>query len=263
MQEKCYNITFGGKVAQGHNIEEVKRNLAIIFKLDDGKIEQFFTGKKLMIKKNITYQLAMQYKTAFEKAGAICGVAECEVTDSKDSPQVNESKAMLPPHERITSEPKVRKKGENIESEPQELASRWHRLGGALLDVLIMMIITVPVMMATGIFSQISQGQQMSIGQGVFFLIFGFVVFLILHGYLLSKHGQTIGKRVMGTRIVDLNGQIVPFAKVFLLRYFVIGVIAQTPIIGNLLGLVNALFIFRKNKRCIHDLMAGTKVVNA
>jgi uncharacterized RDD family membrane protein YckC len=263
MQGKCYNITFGGKVAQGHNTEEVKRNLAIVFRLDAGKIGQFFAGKELTIKKNITYPLAMKYKTAFEKAGAICGVEECEVTDSKDSPQVNASQVMPPYHERIASKPKVRKNGRNIDSEFQELASRWHRLGGALLDVLIMMIITVPVMMATGIFSQISQGRQMSIAQGVFFLIFGFVVFLILHGYLLSKHGQTIGKRVMGTRIVDLNGEIVPLAKVFLLRYFVIGVIAQIPIIGNLLGLVNALFIFGKNKRCIHDLIAGTKVVNA
>lgn len=79
MQEKHYNIAFGGKAAQGHNIEEVKRNLASIFKLEGGKVEQLFTGKKHIIKKNIPYQSVMKYKRAFEKAGAICEIRAVEI----------------------------------------------------------------------------------------------------------------------------------------------------------------------------------------
>jgi uncharacterized RDD family membrane protein YckC len=32
---------------------------------------------------------------------------------------------------------------------------------------------------------------------------------------------------------------------------------------GNALGTLDALFVFRRDKRCLHDLIAGTKVVRA
>lgn len=54
-------------------------------------------------------------------------------------------------------------------NETPELAGRWKRLGGALLDSLIAMAISIPVMMMAGVFKEITQGQQMSIGQRVFF----------------------------------------------------------------------------------------------
>lgn len=76
MLEKRYDISYGGKIAEGHNIEEVKRNLASIFKTNPGKIEGFFAGKTSVVKRNITYDSAMRYKMAFETAGAVCGVEE-------------------------------------------------------------------------------------------------------------------------------------------------------------------------------------------
>jgi hypothetical protein len=76
MLEKRYDISYVGKIAEGHDIAEVKRNLASIFKTNPGKIEEFFTGKKSVIKKNMTYESAMRYKMAFETAGAVCGVEE-------------------------------------------------------------------------------------------------------------------------------------------------------------------------------------------
>jgi hypothetical protein len=86
MSEKRYRILFGGKVAQGRDPEEVKRNLSSIFKLTDGKAEQFFTGKQVVIKKNLSYQSAMKYKMAFETAGAVCKVEEVESGLSMQSP---------------------------------------------------------------------------------------------------------------------------------------------------------------------------------
>jgi uncharacterized RDD family membrane protein YckC len=145
-----------------------------------------------------------------------------------------------------------------------ELASRWKRLGGALLDSLIAMAISVPVMMVAGVFKQITQGQQMTIGQRVFFFAFGLVVFFIVNGYLLAKHGQTVGKKLVGTRIVRVADEsLLPLGHVFGLRYLPLSVITQVPIAGNIFALVDCLFIFRKDKRCIHDLIAGTKVINA
>ena len=143
------------------------------------------------------------------------------------------------------------------------LASRWKRLAGALIDGLILMVIIVPIMLATGVLQQAFSGQEMTIGQQAVFFVVGWMVFLMLNGYLLFKKGQTIGKVVVKTRIVDLNGNVPSFGKLFVLRYLILGMVTQIPILGGLVGFVNPLFIFGKERRCIHDYMAGTRVINA
>lgn len=40
-------------------------------------------------------------------------------------------------------------------------------------------------------------------------------------------------------------------------------VISAIPLAGAAFGLVDILFIFRADRRCIHDLIAGTHVVTA
>ncbi|MCY1389879.1 hypothetical protein D9M71_46890 [compost metagenome] len=44
-------------------------------------------------------------------------------------------------------------------------------------------------------------------------------------------------------------------------RYLVWWLLAYVPVIGVLLVMVDYLFIFRADRRCLHDLMAGTRVV--
>jgi uncharacterized RDD family membrane protein YckC len=145
----------------------------------------------------------------------------------------------------------------------QELASRWKRLGGALLDSIIAMVIHFPVIIISGVFKQLSQGQRLTIGQHIFFLFFAIAVFLAVNGYLLAKHGQTVGKKLVGTRIVaNDDEQILSFGRVFGLRYLPLFLIAKIPVFSKLFGIIDVLFIFRKDKRCIHDLIAGSKVVN-
>jgi uncharacterized RDD family membrane protein YckC len=39
-------------------------------------------------------------------------------------------------------------------------------------------------------------------------------------------------------------------------------VIAQIPVL-NLVMIIDPLLIFRKDKRCLHDLLAGTQVIEA
>ena len=46
------------------------------------------------------------------------------------------------------------------------------------------------------------------------------------------------------------------------MRYFPLAVIAQIPFAGGIFSLIDCLFIFREDRRCIHDLIAGTKVVD-
>ncbi|MEJ2647427.1 MAG: RDD family protein, partial [Sedimentisphaerales bacterium] len=74
--------------------------------------------------------------------------------------------------------------------------------------------------------------------------------------------GQTIGKALLSTKIVDLKGNIPNFGKIILLRYFLFGLLAQIPFIGGLFNLADALFIFGPERRCMHDYFAGTVVIN-
>jgi uncharacterized RDD family membrane protein YckC len=97
------------------------------------------------------------------------------------------------------------------------------------------------------------------ISEPAIFLI-GVIGLVVYQVYLLSTQGQTIGKKVMGIKIVkDDNGQNGGFVTNVLLRTILNGIICAIPFYF----LVDVLFIFREDQRCIHDLIAGTKVVEA
>ena len=92
----------------------------------------------------------------------------------------------------------------------------------------------------------------------LFFL--GILALAAVQIYFLSVQGQTIGKMVMSVKVVkidtDKNGGFVPNV---LLRAVLNGILGFIP----LYSLVDVLFIFREDRRCIHDLIASTKVVEA
>lgn len=90
------------------------------------------------------------------------------------------------------------------------------------------------------------------------------IIFLLLHGYLLATRGQTIGKMLLGVRIVDYNtDQLLSFGKLIGLRVVPVWMVSLIPFAGGCLVLIDTLFIFGNERRCIHDLIAGTKVVQA
>jgi len=154
-----------------------------------------------------------------------------------------------------------------LPGETSELAGRWERLGAAIVDGLLLLVIMAPLMYFGGYFGAAMEaaqrGQQLGIGQILLWTLIGFVVFVAVQAYPLNLNGQTWGKKLLDIKIVDLAGSKPALATLFVKRYLPIQVISAIPIIGPLFGLVNVLFIFRADKRCIHDLIAGTRVVSA
>ena len=71
----------------------------------------------------------------------------------------------------------------------------------------------------------------------------------------------TIVIELIGIRIADLEGRVPEFWRLIGLRYLPIMVVSVVPILGNILVLIDILFIFRSDRRCIHDMIAGTIVV--
>lgn len=91
-------------------------------------------------------------------------------------------------------------------------------------------------------------------------LMLGYVVYQI---YWLWKSGQTLGKKVMKIRIVRSDGRRAELWRILLLRYFVPGLFGSIPFVGGVFSLIDPLFIFGEQRRCLHDLIADTIVVTA
>ena len=88
------------------------------------------------------------------------------------------------------------------------------------------------------------------------------LIFFVFHGASLYQRGQTIGKRIMGIAIVTLDNQKPAFFPLIAQRYMSQWLIHMVPVIGPLLRLIDVLFIFRADKRCLHDHIAKTKVID-
>jgi uncharacterized RDD family membrane protein YckC len=78
---------------------------------------------------------------------------------------------------------------------------------------------------------------------------------------LISRTGQSLGKKWTGIRITLLDGSPVSFSTGVALRNWVPKLMGSVPVLGALFQLVDCLYIFRDDRRCIHDHIAGTRVV--
>ena len=68
--EALYDVYFKGEILEGFAEAEVKAKLAQLFKADDAKIAQLFSGKACVIKKDIDKATALKYQQAMKNAGA-------------------------------------------------------------------------------------------------------------------------------------------------------------------------------------------------
>lgn len=145
-------------------------------------------------------------------------------------------------------------------SEGPVLAERGTRLGAVLIDAAIGMAVAAPVMYLSGYWAR-AMAQQVGAAELIAWSLGGFLVFIAIQAYPLHLNGQTWGKRALDIRIVDLDGRKPSLARLFGLRYAPLQFSSQVPFVGPLVGLVNGLMIFRADRRCLHDLIAGTRVV--
>lgn len=154
--------------------------------------------------------------------------------------------------------------GDPVQEADQELATLGSRFAGAFIDGIAAGLVFVPYMMMSGFWSRATSGEPVPASDLLPTMLVGMLIFLGLHGYLLNKYGQTIGKRLVGTRIVSAtDGTIVPLGKIFGLRFVPLQIASLIPVVGNFIGLVDVVFIFRNDRRCLHDFIAGTKVIKA
>jgi uncharacterized RDD family membrane protein YckC len=79
---------------------------------------------------------------------------------------------------------------------------------------------------------------------------------------LISLRGQSIGKLLLRLKIVRTPGEEpAGFLRGFAIRSVMPYIVQQLPLIGMVFWLVDTCFVFRTDRRCLHDLAAGTKVI--
>jgi len=139
-------------------------------------------------------------------------------------------------------------------------ATRGKRLGAALLDGLTYLLWLAPLFAGVGM-----KRDGIHSGTGGSLIVLSVVLALgvvVLNLVWLSQRGQSIGKRVLDIAIVRTDGSPVTLGRVILLRALPLMLAGAIPFVGRYVGLVDSLMIFGSERRCLHDLIADTIVVD-
>lgn len=167
-------------------------------------------------------------------------------------------------------------------NKPQEayetkLAPKGKRISATLFDFALFMICFLPAIKHIN-FEKMAQTQatleqQMQMAQElvtslppsiVAFVNAAVLILLIIQALLLIKRGQTIGKAIMGLRVVDQQSHKVPsFNKIFLVRSLLAGFIFYVLMLftGPIAFMIYAGFVFiNKDGLLPHDKISKTQV---
>jgi uncharacterized RDD family membrane protein YckC len=102
---------------------------------------------------------------------------------------------------------------------------------------------------------------------GTTFIVLGVAWFLFITGYtwyLIASRGQTIAKRWFKIKIVRDSGKPVDFVSGVILRNWITSLLSNPlllSILGCLFFVLDACMIFGRERRCLHDHIASTYVI--
>lgn len=137
-------------------------------------------------------------------------------------------------------------------------AERFPRFAAKVIDNLI-------VQLVPGLFAIVAM--MLGASEDVVYGVFGVVAvpLLLWQGWLLATTGQTVGKRWLKLRVVLVdNGQPPGWLRGVFLRHVLMPALAVVTCgLTQAVAVFDPLLIFRNDRRCLHDLIAGTRVVVA
>ncbi len=146
-------------------------------------------------------------------------------------------------------------------AQADRLASRGARFWASLIDAVPPLALLAPFAGVGDFWDHLLAGELSPIEELVYIVAIT-AAYLVANGYLLATRGQTIGKLLLRIRVTSRDdGQLLPFTRLVTHRVVPYCLVGGLPVVGPVLSLVNCLFIFRDDRRCVHDLIAGTIVV--
>jgi uncharacterized RDD family membrane protein YckC len=145
---------------------------------------------------------------------------------------------------------------------PDQLASLGQRLGGAFIDGFLQLATAVPILNKT-VLAGVTTTSEVTGAMIVQGNLIHLLVYLGLHGYLLHRNGQTIGKFLVGSKIRFIDGRKPSLTHIMVMRTLVPGLLGWIPRIGLLLVTAGTALLLKPDRRALHDHIAGTVVVRA
>lgn len=146
----------------------------------------------------------------------------------------------------------------------RELAGRRRRLVATLVDAVLVPALTLLLVMLTDVVEDAEDFADTAWVAHVFAL--AVLSYLLLNGFGLWRRGQTLGKQLMGIMVAPAaSGSAdapASFWKLILIRawFFPLMYLIVVPWLA-LIPLLDNVLILRSDRRCLHDLLAGTIVV--
>jgi hypothetical protein len=105
----------------------------------------------------------------------------------------------------------------------------------------------------------------MDAGAGVAVIML--LAWTVLTTILVARHGQTVGKKLVGIKVVRSDGSRAGINRLTWLRNVVVALPSLLPVVGLVAGpifwIVDSLFIFGHARQCLHDRIADTIVIRA
>lgn len=145
----------------------------------------------------------------------------------------------------------------NSTSGKAELATRGERLAAAIIDGVISILAYIPLFSFYGLERFDNADLELIVAS----FVYGVITTIVIHGYFIHYYGQTLGKHFLNIRIETMDGEKADFSTILYKRMIPIALIANVPFVGTVFaGLIDPLSIFREDRRCFHDLIAGTQV---
>lgn len=86
MTEDRYDLSFDGTLSPEADPAEARRRLMAIFKLSESGAQRLFTGRAMIVKRNVDAATAAQFQQVFATAGAVLRLSRVEPVAALDSP---------------------------------------------------------------------------------------------------------------------------------------------------------------------------------
>ncbi len=144
-------------------------------------------------------------------------------------------------------------------------ASRGKRLGASLIDGLVNLLWLGPIFAALMMRYQARLHGMPAPSMAGLLTFLGAVLalaILVVNCFMLYRSGQTIGKRALDIAVVRGDGSPVALSRYIFLRVLPVVLLGMIPLVGRFVGLIDPLLIFGKERRCLHDMIADTIVVD-
>ncbi len=149
------------------------------------------------------------------------------------------------------------------------LAGRGTRLVAVIIDGLLNMLMFMPIYLLMGGSSFWLIAQQnpadpfAMLGAMLRASALGYVVIIAVQCWSLHAFNGTLGKKLLGLRIVRSDGSRAGFVRLFFGRGAAAVLPCMIPLLGAIYALLDMLLIFRESRQCLHDQIADTIVINA